>query len=124
MATALLCGFADAGLPTNYPSVPIRGVDGTIRMPLYGLGTWQYNDTVAKAAVSAAFELGYRHVDTALLYGNQVGVGEALAESGVAREEYFVTTKVPPEANLAATEQSLDTCLERLGLEYVDLMLF
>jgi diketogulonate reductase-like aldo/keto reductase len=92
-------------------------------MPLYGLGTWQYNNSVAEQAVLDAFKLGYRHVDTAMVYGNQVGVGQALAKSGVPREEYFVTTKIMGGFNASATKQNADECLKELGLKYVDLLL-
>ena len=52
-------------------------------MPMIGLGTWQYNDTLAQASLATAFSMGYRHVDTAYGYENQVGVGKALAASGL-----------------------------------------
>ena len=58
-------------------------------MPLAGLGTWQYNSSVAKAAVLSALKLGYTHIDTALGYDNQDGVGEAIAASGVAARRAF-----------------------------------
>ena len=114
-----------AGLPNGYPSTPMRGVSGNVDMPLVGLGTWQYNSTVAAAAVKAAFSIGYRHVDTALEYKDQVGVGKALAESGVPRSEYFVTSKIPGAVNAsaAATTAALDLSLKQLGLAQVDLML-
>jgi len=103
----------------------MRATNGTIQMPLIGLGTWQYNDTVAQAAVTAAFSVGYRHVDTALGYGNQRGVGRALAAAGVPRAEYFVTSKIPGATNTsaAATTAALDECLDQLAVGYVDLML-
>eukprot|EP00947_MAST-08B_sp_MAST-8B-sp1_P002372 g2372.t1 len=89
------------------------------------MGTWQYNDSVAESAVSTAFSLGYRHVDTALSYGNQRGVGRALAASGLKRKEYFITTKIPGATtdNATATTAALDECLHELGQPYVDLML-
>eukprot|EP00966_Prymnesium_polylepis_P041930 973684-Prymnesium_polylepis.1 len=85
----LAASLAAGGLPRDYPSVPMRGVLGSVDMPLVGLGTWEYNTSVARAAVASAFSMGYRHVDTALGYENQVGVGEALAASGLARDDYF-----------------------------------
>jgi len=91
-------------------------------MPLVGIGTWTANDTVAESSVKMAFDMGYRHVDTAFVYENQDGVGRALKASGVARNEYFVTSKVPP-GNATATAQNLAKCLNDLGLDYVDLML-
>mmetsp|Transcript_35506 Transcript_35506/g.79597 ORF Transcript_35506/g.79597 Transcript_35506/m.79597 type:complete len:317 (+) Transcript_35506:49-999(+) len=112
-----------AALPADFPTVPMKGIDGPMRMPLYGIGTWEYNDTVAEAATLSAFQQGYRHVDTAWGYKNQVGVGKALAAAQVPREEYFVTSKIPGGLNASATTATLDECLTQLGLEYVDLML-
>jgi diketogulonate reductase-like aldo/keto reductase len=94
---------------------------------MVGLGTWLYNDTVASNAVVEAFRQGYRHVDTALIYGNHVGVGQGLkhivGELGLAREDYFVTSKIPGGLNASATAASLEQTLEELQLESVDLML-
>lgn len=119
-----MLSLASAELPPSYPSVPMNGVSGhKTPMPLFGIGTWQYNDTVAKAAVEAAFKLGYRHVDTAFDYENLVGVGQALKASGVPRKEFFVTSKVPGGLNASATAQALQQSMDKLGLDYVDLML-
>jgi len=91
-------------------------------MPILGLGTWQARGRSARDAVRRALELGYRHVDTATMYGNEAEVGRAMAESGVPREEVFLTTKLPP--SLAGQERAtLDDSLEALGVEYVDLWL-
>lgn len=68
---------------------------GQVDIPLVGLGTWQYNDTVAEAATTMALGLGYTHIDTAIGYGNQVGIGKALAASPRKRESYFITSKIP-----------------------------
>jgi len=122
VATALL-GLASAGLPAGYPTVPMKGVKGSVDMPLVGLGTWQYDSAKTQRAVATALKLGYRHVDTALVYGNQAGVGRALRESGLGREEYFVTTKIPGGLNASAAAEALDQCLSELGLDHVDLML-
>ena len=66
-------------------------------MPLLGFGTWQIRGDKAYQAVLAALEAGYRHIDTATMYGNEAEVGRALRDSGVPRDEVFVTTKLPPE---------------------------
>lgn len=112
-----------AWLPRNYPTIPMSGVDGQMDMPLVGLGTWQYNSSVAKSAVTEALKIGFRHIDTALGYDNQVGVGAALKESNLQRNEFFVTSKIPGGLNASATEASLNQALDQLGLAYVDLML-
>jgi len=116
-------GLASAGLPADYPTMPMRGVHGNVDMPMYGIGTWQYNDSVSEQAVLAAFQLGYRHVDTAIVYANAVGVGKALKKSGVSRDEFFVTSKTAIGANNTAFEQALHQHLKDLQLDYVDLMM-
>jgi len=123
--TAFACGIfsAEAALPPGYPSRDMRGVSSTVQMPLVGFGTWEYNNTVAEASVLTAMKLGYRAVDTALVYGNHIGVGAALAKSGLLRQDYFVTTKIPGGLNSTATETALDQSLKELGLDHVDLML-
>ena len=64
---AAFTAYAAAGLPSGYPSVSMRATNGTIQMPLIGLGTWEYNDTVAQAAVTGAFSVGYRYHPTSHL---------------------------------------------------------
>ncbi len=94
-------------------------------MPLLGFGVFQVADgDECERAVREALDAGYRHIDTAAMYGNEASVGRAIAASGVPREEVFVTTKVPPgkfgtEKTRAVAEQSL----ELLGMDYVDLLL-
>jgi len=95
--------------------------DGTV-MPLLGLGVWQVPDGPACVrAVRAALELGYRHIDTAQAYGNEASVGRALRESGVARDEVFITTKFHPGRRDPLREAAYS--IERLGVDYVDLYL-
>lgn len=91
-------------------------------MPLLGFGTWQIKGQEAVDSVAAALETGYRHLDTATVYGNEGQVGRALADSGVARDEVFITTKFPP----SRAGQELDTLRESLDLlqtDHVDLWL-
>ncbi len=89
-------------------------------MPMLGLGVWQVqNAQECVDAVRWALEEGYRHIDTAQAYGNEESVGVGLRESGVPREEIFVTTKFFPEQEDPAA--ALEASLQRLGLEYVDL---
>jgi diketogulonate reductase-like aldo/keto reductase len=92
------------------------------KMPILGLGTWQARGRSAAAAVLRALEVGYRHVDTATMYGNEREVGQAVAESGVPREEIFVTTKLP-QGRAGRERETLDESLDALGFEYVDLWL-
>jgi diketogulonate reductase-like aldo/keto reductase len=89
-------------------------------IPLLGLGVWQVPDgPETENAVRWALELGYRHVDTAQAYGNEQSVGRALRDSGVPREEVFVTTKFYPARKDAEAEA--ERSLERLGVDQVDL---
>ena len=93
-----------------------------VEIPLLGFGTWRIPDgPETEQAVGAALEAGYRHVDTAQAYGNEVSVGRALGESGIPRDEVFVTTKFNPRRRdpVAEAERSL----ERLGLDTLDLYL-
>jgi diketogulonate reductase-like aldo/keto reductase len=93
--------------------------DGTV-IPLLGLGVWQIPDGPACVeAVRAALELGYRHIDTAQAYGNEASVGRALGESGLAREDVFITTKFYPGRRDPLKEAARS--IERLGVEFVDL---
>ena len=91
-------------------------------MPILGLGTWQSRGRDASAAVLRALEVGYRHIDTATAYGNESQIGRALRQSGVGREELFVTTKLPP-GRAGRERATLDDSLRALGLGYVDLWL-
>jgi 2,5-diketo-D-gluconate reductase B len=95
-----------------------------ISLPRLGLGTYRMQGEVCRAAVESALGLGYRHVDTAEMYGNEEAVGAALAASGVARQEMHVTTKVWHE-NLKpdAIRRSFDASLKKLRLDHVDLYL-
>jgi 2,5-diketo-D-gluconate reductase A len=89
-------------------------------MPLVGLGVWQIPDGPKCAdAVRAALEVGYRHIDTAQAYGNEASVGRALRESGIPREDVFLTTKFYPARK--DPHEEIQGSLERLGVEVVDL---
>jgi diketogulonate reductase-like aldo/keto reductase len=91
-------------------------------MPLLGFGTWQIKGDDAARATAAALRSGYRHIDTATLYGNEAEVGTALAESGIDRSEVFVTTKLP--GNDAGTpRRTLEESLRKLQTPYLDLWL-
>jgi 2,5-diketo-D-gluconate reductase A len=106
------------------PLAPTLQLNDGRSIPQIGLGTWPLRGEDAAVAVASAIELGYRHVDTAVRYGNEDGVGEGIRRAGLPREQLFITTKVDGEFQgddkaIAGLEGSL----ERLGLEYVDLLL-
>ncbi|MGW2229171.1 aldo/keto reductase [Streptomyces formicae] len=93
-------------------------------MPQLGFGVWQVPDDEAEKAVATALDAGYRSIDTAAIYGNEEGTGRAIAASGVARDELFVTTKLwNGEQGYDSTLRAFDASLEKLGLDHVDLYL-
>lgn len=94
------------------------------KMPQLGFGVWQVEDDEATKAVSKALETGYTSIDTAMIYKNEKGVGKALKETSVPREDLFITTKVwNADQGYENTLRAFDESLERLGLDYVDLYL-
>ena len=103
-------------------SVPAITLNDSTEMPQLGFGVFQVPDEETARAVGSALEAGYRSIDTAAVYGNEAGVGRALASSGIPREDLFVTTKLWV-ADLADPARALRTSLERLGLDHVDLYL-
>ena len=93
-------------------------------IPQLGLGVFKVDDDVCEQIVLDALEVGYRHIDTAMIYRNEAAVGRAIAKSGIARDELFVTTKLwNSDQGTTATPEALSLSLELLGLEYVDLYL-
>jgi 2,5-diketo-D-gluconate reductase B len=94
------------------------------RVPALGLGTWQLGGRVCFDAVRHALDLGYRHIDTAQMYGNETEVGWAVRESGLARDQIFLTTKLAPgNYAAAAVKRSTEESLRRLATDHVDLLL-
>jgi diketogulonate reductase-like aldo/keto reductase len=94
------------------------------KMPLIGLGTWKSEPEKAYEAVLVALKNGYRHIDTAMIYNNEEAVGRAIKDSNIPREELFVTTKLwNSDQGYESTKKALETSLDKLGLEYVDLYL-
>ena len=93
-------------------------------IPAFGLGTFRLKDDVVIASVKTALELGYRAVDTAQIYDNEAAVGQAIAETGVPRNELYITTKIWIE-NLSKEKliPSLKESLKKLRTDYVDLVL-
>lgn len=93
-------------------------------IPQVGFGVWQVPDDEVAEAVHVALEVGYRHIDTAAIYGNEEGVGRALKVTNVPRDELFITTKVwNSDQGYDSTRQALDASLAKLGLDHVDLYL-
>lgn len=104
--------------------VPPIILNNGVEMPQLGFGVWQIPDDAADQAVTTALEAGYRSIDTAAIYGNEEGTGKALATSGIAREDLFVTTKLwNADQGYDSTLRAFDTSLAKLGLDYVDLYL-
>ena len=103
-------------------SIPALPLPAGLAMPLLGFGTWQIRGESAYQAVRAALDAGYRHIDTATMYGNEAEVGRALADSGVPRDEVFVTTKLPPE-RAGRERATLTASLRALRVDAVDLWL-
>lgn len=105
-------------------AIPSLRLDSGTSIPQLGLGTWPLDDAEVERAIVAAAGVGYRHVDTAAKYGNEAGVGRGVRASGLPREEWFVTTKL--DGGYQGDDRAvagLDASLQRLGLEYVDLLL-
>ena len=108
---------ASAAIPSETVSL-----EGGGQMPLLGFGTWQLEGRTAQSSVEAALSAGYRHLDTATIYGNEREVGQGLVASGVSRDDVFVTTKCSPHR--AGRElETLRESLDLLGTEFVDLWL-
>ncbi|MFG6177751.1 2,5-didehydrogluconate reductase DkgB [Halomonas sp. THAF12] len=96
----------------------------TRTLPNPGFGTFRLEGETLRQSVHAALDLGYRHIDTAQMYGNEAEVGQAIADSGIPREEIFLTTKVwHDRLEPGDLEASVEESLERLGTGYVDLLL-
>ncbi|MGW5780015.1 aldo/keto reductase [Streptomyces sp. NPDC003863] len=105
-------------------AIPTVKLNNGVEIPQLGFGVFQVPDDETTAAVTAALETGYRSIDTAAVYGNETGVGRALAASGLPREELFVTTKLwNADQGYDATLRAFDAGLAKLGLDHVDLYL-
>lgn len=109
---------------TDVTSIPAVSLNDGVEIPQLGFGVFQVPAEETQETVEAALESGYRHIDTAAAYGNEPGVGAAIAASGLRREEIFVTTKLwNSEQGHESTLRAFDKSLERLGLDRVDLYL-
>jgi 2,5-diketo-D-gluconate reductase A len=104
--------------------VPTLTLNNGVEIPQLGFGVWQVSTEDIVNSVGTALRTGYRHIDTAAIYGNEEGVGQAIAESGIPRDELFVTTKLWNDDHGRDTAgPALEASLARLGLDYVDLYL-
>lgn len=105
------------------PEISLRASSGsTVSIPQLGFGVWQVPEDECERAVTTALEVGYRHIDTAVLYHNEAAVGRALKSSGIPRDQVFITTKLWQDHHDKVRE-SVEGSLERLGLDSLDLCL-
>jgi len=94
------------------------------RLPAIGLGTWDLRGRDCYEAVKTALAVGYRHIDTAELYGNEAEIGAAIRDSGVARGDIFITTKIPMgQLRAAQVKRNAEESLRKLGTDHLDLLL-
>lgn len=94
------------------------------KIPILGLGTYRIENDKAEELVLEALDLGYRHIDTAAVYGNEEGIGRALAKTDIPREELFITSKLwNDDQGYESALAAFDSSLEKLGLDYLDLYL-
>ncbi|MER7003384.1 aldo/keto reductase [Dactylosporangium sp. NPDC000555] len=93
-----------------------------VSLPTIGFGTWQITGQSAYESTRTALDVGYRHIDTATMYGNEEQIGRALRDSGLERSEVFITTKLPP-SHAGRERQTIEASLKALGVDYVDLWL-
>lgn len=115
---------------TTAEQVELRSIADRVQIapgvmkPRLGLGTWKAHGETLQETILAAFEMGYRHLDTSANYYNEEEVGEAIARSGLAREDIFVTTKLEtPDQGYMTTAPAFEASLKRLGLSYIDMYL-
>lgn len=124
LASIFQASASDANPYVGTANVPNVQLNNGILMPRFGLGTFlQPNDSVCYNSVSTALNAGYRHIDTAHAYGDERGVGLAVKESGIPRNEIWITSKLwPSEYGEGKTLAAIDRMLERLNTDYIDLL--
>lgn len=99
-------------------------MNNQLEIPILGLGTWQIPNTNSDRVVQDGICVGYRHIDTANAYENEVGVGLGIRKSGIQRETIFVTSKIPAECkSYEEAKQKIDESLQKLNIDYIDLLL-
>jgi diketogulonate reductase-like aldo/keto reductase len=104
--------------------MPKLRLNNGVEMPSLGFGTWELTPRQAAQSVADALRIGYRHIDTAKIYANETEVGRAVRDSGLARQDILVTTKLwTSDQGYESAIKALEASLERLGLDYVDLYL-
>ncbi len=103
---------------------PTKKLNNGLEIPVIGFGTWKVKGASVIEPIKIALEAGYRHIDTAKIYGNEKEVGEAIKASGLPREEIFITTKLwNLDQGYESGKKALEKSLKELGLEYVNLYL-
>ncbi|MGI6219485.1 MAG: aldo/keto reductase [Bacteroidaceae bacterium] len=127
LSAALLLGCAgamSAQEKRTTAGVPVVKLNNGVEMPRFGLGTFlQPSDEVCEQSCLTALKAGYRHIDTAHAYNDERGVGRAVKESGIPREEIWITSKLwPTEYGEGKTMEAIDAMLERMQLDYIDLL--
>lgn len=122
-ATAITMIGSDNTQTTTLKNVPMLKLSNGISIPQLGIGTFSLDAEQAYTSVLSALQNGYRHIDTAHAYGNERSVGRAMKDSGVPREEIWLTSKVwTSEYGEQTTIEAIDKMLDRLGVEYIDLV--
>ncbi len=105
-------------------TIPAKKLNNGVEIPLVGLGTWKAKGAEVKTAVRSALEAGYRHFDTAMIYDNEREVGEAIRESGIPREQIFITTKLwNADQGYDSAKRAFDLSRLKLAVDYIDLYL-
>lgn len=123
IVTLLIGSFMFANAQQLKSNVPMLKLNNGLEMPQLGIGTFTASNEACKDACLVALKNGYRHIDTAHAYRNESGVGAAVNESGIPRNEIWITSKLwPTDYSNGNTLQSIDEMLERLQTPYIDLL--
>ena len=116
--------FAAPGAGIRKSSIPLLTLNNGLQMPRLGLGTMTLNGAIGERCVADAISLGYRLIDTAMIYGNEVSVGAGIKQSGIKREELFITSKLwKSDMGYENAKKGFQTSLNKLQVDYLDLYL-